>query len=333
MALAAYSASSDASARAHWQPFMQADQVYLQGNVDSAGPDVARELGAVAAAPIPGLGGDDRYPRLSTGTGATLQEYPNLTVGDAELLSVLHAEAAVTDLQNGAVILLTEESVPASTATLAVLDPDGHVVDSRELPVHDVVTGISYVDLPQAVVSADTARSLRLVIPAARRYLVRLAHDVTEADLARAGSIAGTFPDSWADAALPPQVAGAGFRLVMLGASLLLALSVTGIAVALGEAESRPEQRTLLALGAHPRLRRLVAAARAGSIALLAGVLAVPAGLLPVWGLLASRGSPLVVPVPEVLGAIVALPLLAIVGALLLGRPIPSWSAFRDLSA
>jgi hypothetical protein len=161
---------------------------------------------------------------------------------------------------------------------------------------------------------------------------VRLAHDVTEADLAKAGSIAGAYPDTWADAALPPQVAGAGFRLVMLAASLVLALSVTGVAVALGEAESRPEQRTLLALGAHPQLRRWVAGARAGSITLLAGVLAIPAGLLPVWGLLASRGSPLVVPVPEVLTALLVLPILAIIGTVLLSRPIPSWAAFRDLS-
>ena len=143
-------------------------------------------------------------------------------------------------------------------------------------------------NLPQAVISADTARQLGLAIPpsaASTRYLIRLGHDVTDADLAKAGDIAGAYPDTWADAAIPPRLAGEGFRWLMIGASLLLALSVTGIAVALGEAESRPEQRTLLALGAQPGLRRWVAAARAGSIALLAGVLAVPAGLLPVWGL------------------------------------------------
>ena len=45
------------------------------------------------------------------------------------------------------------------------------------------------------------------------------------------------------------------------------------------------------------------------------------------------RKAPLVVPVPEVLAAVVVLPLLAVVGALLLSRPIPSWSAFRDLGS
>jgi putative ABC transport system permease protein len=332
VALAAYSASSEASAIAHWQPYMESDQIYLQGNTDQAGPDVARALGAVASAPIPGLGGEDQNPLLTTGSGATLEAYYNITVGDAELLRVLHAEDAVGDLQQGAVVLLTEKPIRASTATLAVTDAQGTVIDSAQLPVHDVVTGLGTVGLPQAVVSTETAQRLGLGIPASHRYLLRLARDVTDADLAKAASLAGAYPDTWADAAVPPQTAGGGFRVVMLLGSLLLALSVTGVAVALGEAESRPEQRTLLALGAQPQLRRWVAGARAGSIALLAGVLAIPAGLLPVWGLLASRGSPLVVPIPEVLTALLVLPVLAIIGTVLLTRPIPSWSAFRDLS-
>jgi putative ABC transport system permease protein len=80
----------------------------------------------------------------------------------------------------------------------------------------------------------------------------------------------------------PPDLAGGAFRWVLIGVSLLFALTVTGIAVALGEAESRSDQRTLLAVGADPRVRRRITAARAGIIALLGGVLAVPAGLLAV---------------------------------------------------
>jgi putative ABC transport system permease protein len=135
--------------------------------------------------------------------------------------------------------------------------------------------------------------------------------------------------DTWTETARPPETAGGGFRIVLGIASLLFALTVTGIAVALGEAESRPEQRTLLAVGADPRVRRRITAARAGTIALLGGLLAVPAGLLPVWGLLASREATLVVPVPEILAVVLLLPTLAIVGTWLLSRPIPDWSAFR----
>ncbi|MEX0625591.1 MAG: FtsX-like permease family protein [Chloroflexota bacterium] len=332
VALAAYATSLAASNAAHWQPYMQSDQIYLQGNVDEAGPDVAEALGAVAAAPIPGIGSEGQFPLVTTGNGATRQQFGYVTVGDAELLKVLHAEDAVTDLQDGSVVLLPEKPLNVSTATVEVTDAQGTVVSTTNLPARVVAIGLATGALPQAVVSAETARRLGLGIPANGRYLLRLSRDVTDADLAKAAEIAGGYPDTFADAALPPHLAGEGFRIVMLVASLLLALSVTGVAVALGEAESRPEQRTLLALGAHPQLRRWVAAGRAGSIALLAGVLAVPAGLLPVWGLFASRNAPLVVPVPEVLAAVIALPVLAIVGTLLLSRPIPSWSAFRDLA-
>jgi predicted lysophospholipase L1 biosynthesis ABC-type transport system permease subunit len=102
------------------------------------------------------------------------------------------------------------------------------------------------------------------------------------------------------------------------------------VAVALGESEARPDLRTLLTLGADRRLRRRVTAARGAVLALLAGVLAVPAGLLPVWGVLLNSPLPIVVPVPEVIGAIVVLPLMAIVGGLLLGRPLDERSPRAD---
>ena len=185
-------------------------------------------------------------------------------------------------------------------------------------------------DLPGAVLSVETATRLGVSAGSSDRYVIRLGHPVTDADLARAATIAAGYPDTMADASRGPSRPGEAFRMAMLVASLLFALSVTGLAVALGEAESRPEQRTLLALGAEPRLRRRIAAARAGVIAVLAGALAVPAGLLPIWGVLASRHAPLVVPLPEVVAALAVLPLLAMAGTLLFSRPIPDWSAFRN---
>ena len=111
---------------------------------------------------------------------------------------------------------------------------------------------------------------------------------------------------------------------------MLFALSVAGIGVALGESEARSDHRTLLAVGADPRIRRRITAARAAVLALLAGLLAIPAGLLPTWGILISReGTPLVVPWIEVAGAVALLPAVAILGALFFSRSIPAWSAFR----
>jgi hypothetical protein len=113
---------------------------------------------------------------------------------------------------------------------------------------------------------------------------------------------------------------------VVLGISVLVALTVTGVAVALGEAEARADHRTLVTVGAHPSLRRRITAARAGTVAAVGGVLAVPAGLLPVWGVLLSRGVPIVVPAPEILVAVVGLPLLAVVGGLVLSPSLPRYA-------
>jgi len=160
-----------------------------------------------------------------------------------------------------------------------------------------------------------------------------LPRPVVDADVATAATIASQQPETRADASIAPTRPDETFRLLLVFLSLLFALTVTGIAVALGEAESRPDQRTLLAIGADPGIRRRISAARAGVLALMAGLLAVPAGLLPAWGLLASRGSPLVVPYTEVFAAVIVLPVAAILGALLLTRRIPEWSALRQPDA
>ena len=330
VALAALMASLDAKNAAGWSPWLRPDQIYMQGEgVATGGPSVAQALGAIAAAPIPGAGSDTRTIWIGGSSDDANLGIQNVTVGDAELLKALGVEEATSDLLAGAVVILQRESSTITHATIHVQDGQGTEIERLVIPARVVATGIDSVDLPGAVIS--TATAARLGVPPGKngRYLIRLGHPVHEEDLAQAAAVAAGYPDGWADAALGPTRSGDGFRIAMLIASLLFALSVTGVAVALGEAESRPEQRTLLALGADPRVRRRIAAARAAVISLLAGVLAVPAGLLPIWGLLFSRGAPLVVPVPEIAAALVILPLLVVVATFALTRPIPPWSTFR----
>lgn len=331
VAFAALLASLDATAAANWRPWLLPDQIFMQGEgVARGGPEAARELGAIAAGPILGVGSADRSVWISPGDSHDPNlGIPNVTVGDGELLKALGAESATSDMVDGAVVLLTEKTTDTARVTVHVVDSQGAEVDSLTLPARVVVTGIGAVVLPGAVVSAKTATRLGVSAGSSFGYVIRLGHPVTDADLARAAAVAAQYPDTRADASLGPSRSGEAFRMAILVASLLFALSVTGVAVALGEAESRPEQRTLLALGADPRLRRRIAAARAGVISALAGALAVPAGLLPIWGLLSSRGAPLVVPLPEIVVALVVLPVLAVTGTWVFSRPIPAWSAFR----
>jgi putative ABC transport system permease protein len=335
VALGAYQASVEASYLAQFRPPLLADQIFVSGGigVPEAGPEVARQLGAIAGSLIPGVGSDARYVWISP-TDSTDPNVPlatqNVTVGNAELLKALGAEAAVDDFERGAVVLLTDKTAPLTQVTVHVASTsDGSEVSKVRLPVHVILLGISFEDLPGAVISAETAARLEVPAGQSQRYILRLGHPVTEEDAARAAAIAAKYPDTWTLTSRPAEIAGSGFRIVLIAGSILFALSVTGIAVALGEAESRPEQRTLLAIGADRRLRRRITAARAGVIALLGGVLAVPAGLLPVWGLLVTRKAPLVVPVPEVIAAVALLPVLAIAATWLFSRPIPDWHAFR----
>jgi predicted lysophospholipase L1 biosynthesis ABC-type transport system permease subunit len=185
--------------------------------------------------------------------------------------------------------------------------------------------------LPGALLPSSIATELGLEEVDAQQFVVRLDHTVTQADVDAAAAVAARSLDTFVDASLGPPRPDQSFRVLLVGLALLFAVSVTGVAIALGEAESRPEQRSLLALGADPQLRRRIVASRAAVVALLAGILSVPAGLLPVWGLSTSVKLPFAVPALEIAGAILALPGVAVLGAWLLSRPIPDWNAFRNV--
>jgi len=333
IALAAYQVSLEASNLAHFRPPFLPDQIYMNGpGIAMAGPQAVQQLHATAGAIIPGAGSDSRFVWISPGESSDPNDplvTQNVTVGDAELLRALGADAAVADLEAGKVVVLTEKPTELATVTIHIQTTDGSKIANVVAPARVVALGVTAEDLPGAVISLATAARLEISAGHGDRYILRLGHPVTDGEIAAVGAIAAQYPDTWSFTARPPEVAGGGFRVVLIGASLLFALTVTGIAVALGEAESRPEQQTLLAVGADPRLRRRITAARAGIIALLGGLLAVPAGLLPIWGLLLSRRAPLVVPGPEVVAVVALLPVLAIVATWLFSRPIPDWSAFR----
>jgi putative ABC transport system permease protein len=348
IAIGAYGASRDAEIAANWQPWLAPDQILIEGpDAAQAGPSAAQALNAVASSVVVGAtSGEIGYARIDApaarlakpedpppgappGFGVGYSAY-NLSVADEPLLHAMHAEAAASDLASGAVVLLTQDAWVGLDRVSVVINDGTKDAPGIELPARTVVTGVGGGDLPEALVSEATATQLGLAGGIPYRFVLRLDHEVTAADLETAAAASAQFPDTRADADTGPGHPDDLFRMVLVIASLLFAITVTGIAVALGEAESRPDQRTLLALGAEPRLRRRITAARAGVLAILAGCLAVPAGLLPVWGLLSSRGSDIVIPVFEIVAAVGILPLLAIGATWILGRPIPDWSAFRS---
>jgi putative ABC transport system permease protein len=365
IALGAWQTSRDAENVAGWVPVLYPDQLVLSGSEPSAaGKSLVDDGSAVAGVRIPQywLGDESVAIRFelpdardadgelvnvldqcgNCNPGAFMSPEVNLiSPATPEILAMAHAESASSELRQGrAVVLTTPRFETAATMKITIFeDPAEAVVPSKTLtiPVTVLKVAVPGAILPGAFLPDATIRELGLVATeddgpyGTYPFVVRYDHPVTQADLAHAEEVASRFPDTFAETLNAPIRPGAEFRIVIISLVLLFAVSVTGIAISLGEAESRPEQRSLLAIGADPRLRRRIAAARAAVLALLAGILAVPAGLLPIWGIFASRGSVLAVPTIEIVAAVVVLPLLAVLSSFLLSRPIPDWNAFRSV--
>lgn len=352
IALAAVMASQQARSAEWFRPQVPTDSLMIRGvRPEVTGAQVAAAMGAVGAGPDREAAGPDGawtyevvLPLLHPDPAGEMVDVGlSIRVGDEGLLRAYHGDAALDAFRAGTTVVLEAPGqvypwqVTGSTGRLVRTDVDQATGDATK---HDLgavpvvrIPARGDPDVPtQAIMPTSTADALGLDIDTSpTQFLVRLDHVVTAADVARAGLLATAVdPEAYVTSPLPPPDPLMGFRMLVLGAALLAALTVTAIAVALGESEARADQRTLLALGAPRGLRRRITASRGVVIALLAGLLAVPAGLLPAWGVLTPLDMPLVVPVPEVVGALVLLPLGALIGGLLLGRSLPEWSARRD---
>ncbi|HET9680698.1 MAG TPA: FtsX-like permease family protein, partial [Candidatus Limnocylindrales bacterium] len=235
VALSAYQASVEASNLARFQPPVQPEQIQVEGpGAATAGAAIARELEAAAAGAVRGAGSDTQLvwisPRGSNDPNAPLStQY--VTVGDVELLRALGGESAVTAFEAGSVVLFSNNPSGISQATVHIDAPNGIPSRTADVPAV-VVLRIATGNLPGAVLPGSVAE--RLGIPAGaneQNYVMRLAHPATDADLGTAARIAAGYADTFITTARPPDVAGGAFRWVIIGLSLLFALTVTGIAV------------------------------------------------------------------------------------------------------
>ena len=353
VALGTWTASRDANNAAEWRPSVFPEQMIVRGAGAEAAAAAILELdGAMASDPTTAMWIPDpawfeiQSPGAKDANGEvivygpeeeprpfTLQEVSLATPGT---LRIAHAEDAASDIAAGTVVIVWDEPLTLDKVEFQLYeDPEAPGPTRRiEKPAKVLVNPAGGGAVRGALISQSLADELGFELWSESGWteqIVSFDRPVTEADVASAAEIAGRYADTYAEAALRPPQPDAAFRMVMIVLALLFAVSVTGVAIALGEAESRPEQRSLLALGADPRLRRRIVASRAAVLTLLAGVLAVPAGLLPVWGLLAARREMVALPLPEIAGAVLALPALAVLAAWLLSRPIPDWSAFRSV--
>lgn len=235
-----------------------------------------------------------------------------VTVADAALLRAVDAPpAAVEALAAGQVLVLQDDDGPPGPGdpivqAKALAPADAYLVDV------DLVPGA----IPPIMVSAQTLSQVGTQsAPTITAWLLALDGPVDAGQLQQAKRLADTFGQRVAVETGPRRVDAGAVQTIAVVATGILSLIIVGIGLALIATETRRDEEILATVGATPRIRRDLAAARAGVLTLIGGILAVPAGMLPIWGLFtsANTSSPigLEVPWPSVVGVVIVVPLVA----------------------
>ncbi|MFG3705039.1 FtsX-like permease family protein [Micromonospora sp. NPDC047670] len=277
---------------------------------------------------------DRRLPKISG-------RYLGVLVDDGTALPLLTgargedlAKATAT-LRAGGVVVTDPLDVADGTVTVQTLLPlgpqgkgKGRATPRTALPAYVLTTGL---DVPRTILSP--AATARVGLDVRQRGFVVSPREVP--DIARADAFAAAVQEVSlglrVEVQRPPQDSSNSLLLVMAVAAGLVTLGATGIATGLTAADSRPDLSTLAAVGASPRIRRVLSLSQSGVIAGLGSLFGLVAGLGSVLAVLAAinqgyaRSWPVQDPYPivvpwSVLGVLVVVPLVAMLGAGLLVR-------------
>jgi putative ABC transport system permease protein len=237
-----------------------------------------------------------------------------LFIGDPDLLRALHAEEGIDELARGNVLALggfrprwgyvQVDPAPGSSGEASAPKVPAVSIDSP-----------SYLNtsMPRIVVSRALAHDLGLRAQTSGHLLTNPSPLSLE-DIQRAKDVAADNPRIFINTDedyLPPY---ALTRAVVTAASLPLALAIVAVAVALVASESRRSRQILVAVGAEPLSHRKLLGATSALIALIAAVLAVPAGFLPLlvlWATASESELPLVIPWATIGIILLVVPLVA----------------------
>lgn len=222
-----------------------------------------------------------------------------LVVGDAELLRALGADAALRQFERGSIVAIGVRLSADRVDVRPPARPDG---GSISMPIASVGKRPAFQtwgeDVPRYVVSEAAARRSGLGIGPASSALLRAPHDLSKNEIGAVKDAVAPFSRVAAIVRSDLMFPSTEARLLVTGAAVAVALIIVAVAIALIGAETRRDRATLVAVGAGPGMRRRTAAAAAFLIAGLAAGLAIPAGLVPVAIVDATRTAsrPLVIP-------------------------------------
>ena len=278
----------------------RADQLLVEG---PGAAEVVRqmraELQCVAAAPLMAVYAAGQPVRARfPGVAARRFTREWVACGDDALLRALGIESSAAAFAAGRLIVLDPPPGVADIELTTWLD--GRRLDAPPIafaPLAQRVSEPLFVldEAALAGLGLDAGPPLnRSLVP----WLVRLDTPVTPTLLARAQEIAASSTGVLVDAdRLHRRPTRGAWRAVFL-VCLLTGLIVVLVATSLSAAESAADERALRSVGAAPGLIRRHAAARAGYLAFLGCLLALPAGLMTAVALVRAANFPLALVLP-----------------------------------
>jgi putative ABC transport system permease protein len=266
---------------------------------------MASAVRARAAVPLWELSGSPELLLNPAGPGSA-----SIGVGGADVIRLVTGKdapaAALRTLDRGGMVVFQQ-------STGALVRADNNTTQTLHLPTYVVRGGHSYFSLPGGVVSKATARRLG-VHPVLGSIVLDTprAPDTAQLETVNrllAKALGTGAPLVSTSIATPDTNSNTSTILLLAAASAFVTLAATGIAVGLSAAESREDVILLAAVGAAPRVRRVLSAAQAGLISILGTILGIPAGIIPAAGVIGTHSDTLrfVVPWgPLALGCLVA---------------------------
>lgn len=312
VSIASVLGSMEATERASYRPSLAPDHLLVSGGGPAAAA-AASALSAELGVPAAGILHLDGVVAASTGEWSGVALTPAL--GTDELAYALGGQAALDAVRAGEAVLAAGNVT--GPMTLTVSGDDGAPVTTGGLPVRGLPLGVSgpvlpgWSRLPTALVPPSMAQDAGLLEPGAEpnEYLLRLDRPVDDRTLRHAGAIVRRVAGDEASVAAERgyQSSLTTTRLVAVIVAVLAGIAVLAVAVALAAAESRGDRATLAAVGASGRALRRLAAGRALLLGGLAGVLAVPVGMVPALVVTVGIAHSLSVHLPWVTMAIVAI--------------------------
>ncbi len=316
--------SLDRQGEIGYRPSLSPEQVVVHG------PDAARVATSLAEATGGRAGAFtsvDLDVVFTDGDGANV--WAAAAAATPEAAGAMAGADAADALRTGAAVVVGHAAtavglVPFGSWTGDAPEPVLEL-PARSFPLRDGVTTMTS-SLPTVLLPVDALETLHenggfdppVDVERSTSYVVAMPGPVDEAAAASARSLAQAATDTSVQI---EEGYVSTYRAAILAATVggaLVGLVLVAVAVALASAEARADARTLAAVGASRRTRRSLAGGRAALLSGVAGVLAVPVGLIPAAALLTRMrltGVGLAVPWVPIAVVAVVVPLVALAGA------------------